>query len=198
MSDGPYKSLPMSKPWRDVAERAHKASYSDEERQQSMCVALRTDILRDAGKDYLNAIGNILVEQEQGSLLGDQASVEIDNIKERFSQSPLRDTINANIQAALYEGKSGEDALVDGVNQAIQEYGRSRNRQVEEHYKRDARNQSERQKTISVRDSLSATLVSGTVANLGNDIVGFIRGDALQTKLVKASGLDDGPRFADA
>lgn len=198
MSDGPYKSLPMSKSWKDVAERAHKASFSNEEREESMCVALRKDVLRDAGKEYLNAIGNILVDQEQGSLLADQAGVEIENINDRFSQSPLRDAISANIQAALYSGKTGEDALADGVSQTIQEYGRGRNRQVEEHYKRDARTSTELQKTESVRESLSRTLASKAVADLGRDIVAYVRGGAIQTQLLKASGLDDGPRFADA
>lgn len=195
MSDGPYKSLPMSKSWKDVAERAHKASFSDEEREQSMCVALRKDVLRNVGQDYINAIGNILVDQQQGNLLADQAATEIDNITSQFSQSPLRDTMSANIQAALHSGKSGEDALVEGINLTLQDYGRGCARQVEEHYKRDARTYSEREKTVSVREIMARTLSSPAVGNLGQEIVGFVRGDALQTRLVKSSGLEDGPRF---
>lgn len=194
MSDGPYKSLPMSKPWKDVAMRAHKGSFTKEEREQSMCVALRNDVMRDVGKDYINAIGNILVDQKQGNLLSDQTANEIDSITNRFSQSPLRDNISANIQAALHAGKSGEDALAEGVNLAVQDYARGRNRQVEEHYKRDARTHSEREKAVSVRDVMAQTLASPAVANLGREIVGYIRGEAFQTRLVKASGLDDGPR----
>jgi hypothetical protein len=195
MSDGPYKSLPMSKSWRDFAERAHKPSFSEEEREQSMCVALRKDVLRNIGKDYINAIGNILVEQKQGNLLADQSAVEIDSITNEFSQSPLRDTMSANIQAALHSGKSGEDALIEGVNLTLQDYGRGCNRQVEEHYKRDARTHSEREKTVSVRNIMARTLSSSAVANLGQEIVGFVRGAALQTRLVKSSGIEDGPRF---
>lgn len=195
MSDGPYKSLPMSKSWKDVAEHAHKASFSDEEREQSMCVALRKDVLRNVGQDYINAIGNILVDQQQGNLLADQAATEIDNISSQYSQSPLRDTMSANIQAALYSGNSGEDALVEGVNLTLQDYGRGRARQVEEHYKRDARTQSEREKTVSVREIMARTLSSPAVGNLGKEIVGFVRGNALQTQLVKSSGIEDGPRF---
>lgn len=195
MSDGPYKSLPMSKSWKDVAERAHKASFSDEEREQSMCVALRKDVLRNVGQDYINAIGNILVDQQQGNLLADQAATEIDNITSQYSQSPLRDTMSANIQAALHSGKSGENALVEGVNLTLQDYGRGCARQVEEHYKRDARTHSEREKTVSVREIMARTLSSPAVGNLGQEIVGFVRGDALQTRLVKSSGIEDGPRF---
>lgn len=193
MSDGPYKSLPMSRVWKEVAARAHKASYTREEREQSMCVALRHDVMRDAGKDYINAIGNILVDQQQGNLLQDQIAHEIDSITNNFPQSPLRDNISANIQAALHQGKTSEDALAEGVNLAVQDHARGRNRQVEEHYKRDARTHSERQKTESVRNTLNQIVASPAVANLGREIVGFIRGEAFETKLVKARGLDDGP-----
>lgn len=195
MSDGPYKSLPMSKSWKDVAQRAHKASFSDEEREQSMCIALRRDVLRTVGKDYINAIGNILVDQQQDNLFADQASTEIDNITSQYSQSPLRDTMSANIQAALHSGQSGEGALVEGVNLTLQDYGRGCNRQIEEHYKRDARTHSERVKTVSVRDIMARTLTSSAVRNLGQEIVGYVRGNAFQTRLVKASGIEDGPRL---
>lgn len=195
MSDGPYKSLPMSNSWKNVAERAHKASFSDEEREQSYCVALRKDVLRNVGKDYMNAIGNILVDQQQGNLFADQTAVEIDNITNQYSQAPLRDAMSANIQVALHSGKSGEDALIEGVNLTLQDYGRGCNRQVEEHYKRDARTQSERQKTTSVRDVMSQILSSAAVRNLGKEIIGFVRGEAFQTRLVKSSGLEDGPRI---
>ena len=159
MSDGPYKSLPMSKSWKDVAERAHKASFSDEEREQSYCVALRKDVMRNVGQDYINAIGNILVDQQQGNLLANQAEIEIDNITGQYSQAPLRDTMSANIKAALHLGKNGEDALVGGVNLTLQDYGRGCNRQVEEHYKRDARTHSEREKTVSVRHIMALSLI---------------------------------------
>jgi len=196
MSDGPYKSLPMSKSWKDVAERAHKASFSDEEREQAMCVALRKDVLRNIGRDYINAIGHILIEQQQGNLLANQATFEIDNITSQYSQAPLRDSLSANIQVALHSGKSGEDALIEGVNLTLQEYGRGCNRQVEEHYKRDAQTLSEQQKTVSVRDIMTRTLSSSAVKKLGQEIVGLVRGESLQTRLTKSSGLDDGPRLA--
>jgi len=195
MSDGPYKSLKMTAPWREVAMRAHKASFSDEEREQSMCVALRKDVLRNVGSDYINAIGNILLDQQQGNLFADQAAIEIDKITSHYSQATLRDTMSANIQAALHSGKSGEEALVKGVNLTLQDYGRGCARQVEEHYKRDARTHTEREKTVSVRDIMTRTLSSAAIGNLGQEIVGYVRGEALQTRLVKSSGLEDGPRF---
>jgi hypothetical protein len=160
-----------------------------------MCVALRKDILRNIGKDYINAIGNILVDQQQGNLLAEAAATEVANITNHHSQSPMRDTMSANIQVALHAGKSGQDALIEGVNLTLQDYGRGCNRQVEEHYKRDARTHSEREKTISVRDVMSRTLSSDAVANLGKEIVGMVRGVSLQVRLVKASGLEDGPRI---
>lgn len=196
MSDGPYKSLPMRKSWKDASERAHKQSFSEEERAESMCVALKSDFMRDAGRDYFQALGNVLVSQEQGNLLADQVMTEIENINNKFSQSPLRDNITEHIHAALHSGLQGEAALVEGVNRAVKDHGQGCIRQVEEHYKRDAKNFREHQKADSVRNILQRTLASEAISTVGNEIIDFIRGEAIQTRLVKASGLEDGPVFS--
>lgn len=195
MSDGPYKSLPMKKAWKDVSERAHKASYSEEERAQSMCVALHKDFKREVGKDYLDALGRILVDQHQGNLLAEQAGFEVDAIHNKFTQAPLRDAVSGHVQAALFEGHRGELALAEGIYRAALEHGHAHIRQVEEHYKRNADNYTERQKTINVRDNLTKTLASDSVHKFGHEIVGLVRGEAVETKLTKAIGLDDGPEF---
>ena len=193
MSDGPYRSLPMRKAWKDVSEFAHKDSYSPGERAESMCVALRNDVLRDAGRDYINALGSVLVDQQQSNLLAGQAQVEIDNICARFSQSPLRDNISGHIQAALYSGLQGEAALVSGLNNAIHDHALGCIRQVEEHYKRDAQTDRERQKTVSVRANLMQTLSDSAIENLGAEFLGLTRGEKIQTQLLKAKSIDDGP-----
>jgi len=192
MSDGPYKSLPMKRAWKDVSERAHKPSYTSDEREQSMCVAFHKDFKREVGKEFLNAVGHVLVEQQQQNLLSDQADFEVNAIKEKFSQSPLRDAVAEHTQVALYQGFKGEEALVEGVNRATQEHGHAHVRQVEEHYKRDASNYSEARKAVSVRNNLLDTLSSFRVRNFGKEIVSLIRGEVVPTKLFKASGLDDG------
>ena len=195
MSDGPYKSLPMKQAWKDACERAHKEVFTEEERARSMCVAMHKDFQREVGREYLQAIGNLLLEQDQGNLLADQVGLEISSIRFRFSQSPLRDALSENIHAALYDGYSGEAALVEGVRRTTQDHGHSHIRQMEEHYKRDARTFGEHQKTISVRDNLTRTLGSDAVQKFGREVVGLIRGDTVMSKLVKACGIDDGPEL---
>lgn len=195
MSDGPYKSLPMKQSWRDVCERAHKEAFTEQERAQSMCVALHKDFLREVGKDYLMAIGNVLVDQQQGNLLSDHTNFEIDAIRYKFTQSPLRDALSEHIHAALYDGFSGERAIVEAVQRTTIDHGHSHIRQIEEHYKRDARDHNEQQKVISVRENLTRTLETDQVGKFGQDIVRLIRGEAVVSRLVKASGLDDGPEL---
>lgn len=195
MSDGPYKSLPMKPAWKTVSEYAHKSVYTAEERENSMCVAFHKDFIRDVGKDFINAIGKVLVGQDQGNLLASQAEFEVNAIKNNYGQLPLRDAVCDHVHVALYQGLKGEAALREGVNRATQEHGHAHIRQIEEHYKRDASNYKERQKAVSVRTKLLETLASSRVRNFGNEIIGLIRGDAVVTKLVKASGVDDGPEM---
>ena len=193
MSDGPYKSLPMKRAWKDVCERAYVESYSEQERAESMCVAFHSDFRRDVGTEYLKAIANVLVDQAQGNLLSNQARAEIDALRYRYTQSPLRDALTEHIQGSLHDGFAGEAAVAEGVRRTTQDHGLSSIRQVEEHVKRDAKNPSELRKSESVRENLVRTLSSSQVANFGNEIVSQMKGDPVRTKLEKASGLDDGP-----
>ena len=62
MSDGPYKSLPMKRPWKDVCERAYKESYSEQERAESMFVAFHSDFRREVGPEFDEVPRDNLVE----------------------------------------------------------------------------------------------------------------------------------------
>lgn len=196
MSDGPYRSLPMRKAWRDVSERAHKDSFSATERADAMRVALHDDFKRDIGKDFLNAVGGILVGQPQRSLLADQAGFELEAIRNRFPSNTLRDAVIEHTQVALQQGLEGEAALEEGVNRAAIDNAYGNNRSVEEWYYRESTSVKEDEKAISVRANLDATLQDPRVKGFGRDIVGLIRGEKVDTKLQKSSGVDAGPVIA--
>ena len=193
MSDGPYRSLPMRKGWRDVSECAHKDVYTAEERADRMCAALHLDFQRDVGRDFLNSVGNILINQAQQNLLASQATFELEAIRERYNSTGLRDAVVEHIQVALHQGHVAEAALAEGVDRAMLDHAHSCIRSVEEHYIRDALNKNERQKTISVRDNLHQTLTSQRVQGFGGEIVDLIQGKAVVVKTQKAVGLDVGP-----
>lgn len=196
MSDGPYKSLPMRKAWRDVAERAHKAAFTLDERADGMCVALHDDIKRDVGKDALNAIGSILLDSEQGSLLASQAGAELEAIRIRLPATGFLDSIIEHAQVALHQGKTGETAYIEGLNRAALDQARAGSRSVEEHYHRDTPTAKGIKKAKSVRQNLEDTLQTKRVRNFGIEVIQRMRGETVSTKLQKHSDLDAGPVIA--
>lgn len=193
MSDGPYKSLPMRKAWRDVAERAHKEAFTLEERADGMCVALHDDLKRDVGKDALKALGAILLESEQGNLLAAEAGAELEAIRNDCPSTGFLDSIIEHTQVALHQGKTGEAALTDGLNHAAIDQARANNRSVEEHYHRDTPTTKGAEKAVSVRQNLDATLQTERVRGFGNEAIQLMRGESVSTKLQKDIDLDAGP-----
>ena len=185
MSDGPYKSLPMRKAWRDVAERAQKEAFSLEERTDGMCAALHDDFKRDVGKAALKAISSILVETEQGSLFADQAGAEMEAIRNSQRSTGFRDSIIEHTQVALHQGFTGEAALIEGLNRA-----------VEEHYHRDTPTSKGAEMAANVRANLDATLQTDRVRAFGVEDIQLLRGESVSTKLEKDSDLDAGPVIA--
>ena len=196
MSDGPYRSLPMRKAWRDVAERAHKDAFTLEERADGMCVALHDDFRRDVGKDALNAIGAVLLDSEQGNLLASQAGAELEAIRSDFRSSGFLDSVIEHTQVALHQGETGEAALTEGLNRAAIDQARANNRSVEEHYHRDTPTAKGAEKAVSVRQNLDATLHTERVRGFGTEVVQLMRGETVSTKLQKDSDLDAGPVIA--
>lgn len=196
MSDGPYKSLPMRKAWRDVAERAHKDAFSLEERADGMCAALHDDFKRDVGKATLKAIANVLVETEQGNLFADQAGAELEAIRNSQRSTGFCDSIIEHTQVAIHQGLTGEAALVEGLNRAGIDQAQANNRAVEEHYHRDTPTAKGAEKAANVRANLDATLQTDRVRAFGLEIIQLTRGESVSTKLEKNSDLDAGPVVA--
>lgn len=196
MSDGPYKSLPMRKAWRDVAERAQKEAFSLEERTDGMCAALHDDFKRDVGKAALKAISSILVETEQGSLFADQAGAELEAIRNSQRSTGFRDSIIEHTQVAIHQGFTGEAALIEGLNRAGIDQARANNRAVEEHYHRDTPTAKGAEMAANVRANLDATLQTDRVRAFGVEVIQLLRGESVSTKLEKDSDLDAGPVIA--
>ena len=193
MSDGPYRSLPMRKAWRDVAERAHKDAFTLEERADGMCVALHDDLKRDVGKDALNAIGAVLLDSEQGNLLMGHPEAELEAVRSDFRPTGFLDSIIEHTQVVLRQGMKGEAALIEGLNRAAIEQARANNRAVEEHYHRDTPTAKGAEKAVSVRQNLDATLRTERVCGFGAEAVQLMHGETVSTKLQKDKDLDAGP-----
>ena len=193
MSDGPYKSLPMRKPWRTVTEYAHKDSFTPDECASAMRSALHHDFSRDVPQDMLKAVASVLLENEQGNLLPNLAHQELENIRYRFPSSALGDAVIEDTQAALQMGKTGEAAWAEGLTRAALNHADGSIRAVEEHYRSEPQKFQSEQKTVNVRERLAETLRTEVVKGVGQEVVAMHKGEKINTKLSKEDGLDSGP-----
>ena len=193
MSDGPYKSLPLRKSWRTVTEYAHKPAFTADECAKAMRAALHDDFKRDVPKAMMKAISVVMLDTAQGSLLPTLAHSELENIRQAHPASGLGDAIIEHTQLALHQGKTGSEALEAGCQQAAQDYARSNILSVEEHYRREPAQFQREQKTISVRQRLHDTLITGAVSAVGPEIVAMLGGQKIITRILKEVGLDAGP-----
>lgn len=193
MSDGPYKSLKMRKPWKAVTELAHKGSYTSEECSAAMREAVHDDFKRDIPKDMMKAIGRAVLDSEAGTLLPTFAQAELETVRHQYQSSALGDAVIEHTQVALQMGKTGSAALEEGFTRAGIDYARSNILGVEEHYRREPKQFQDERKTISVRQRLSETLQTVTVRAVGREVVAMLAGAKINTKMRKEVGLEAGP-----
>jgi len=188
MSDGPYQSLPLRKPWREAAEFAHKEAFSSDERSDAICAAMHNDLKEDVGLDRLKAIGSILLQDEQGSLFADQADSELDAIRDQYAPSSLMDAIIEHAQYCIRSGLSGDQALEAAINRASLDNAHANARSIEEHYLRDGAGM----KGSEVRSNLNEALSSSRAQNIGREVIALMKGENVETKVRKATGIDEG------
>src|SRR5690606_21784567 len=148
MSDGPHKSLPMRRHWKDLAERAAKAAYSANE----VCEAIPHVLEKDLSEAPLTAIHDIL-SVSQGSLFTDDKIDRLEAVRQKSVRSAASNlAIDCAIQA-LAEGMTGDAAYRAALENTCAERLRGGFRSVEEHYLREAGARSAR----FVRDRLDAS-----------------------------------------
>ncbi|MCX7322630.1 MAG: hypothetical protein NT113_25225 [Hyphomicrobiales bacterium] len=176
MSDGPHKSLPMRRHWKDLAERAAKAAYSADE----VCEALPVALQRDLREAPLTAIRDILS--------GDQGSLFANNEIERLESVACNVVIDCAIQA-VSGGLTGEAAYRATLENACEAQVRSQFRSVEEHYHREASARSARY----VRDRLDAARQQCDFKTMASAFMLGVQSRRGAAHLPRYTGLDEGP-----
>lgn len=80
MSDGPHKSLPMRPGWKKFAERAAFAAFDCDQVAELAVPALEDD-WNDEVAPHIDALRNVLFDERQGRLLGQQNTAELEQLK---------------------------------------------------------------------------------------------------------------------
>lgn len=186
MSDGPHRSLPMRRHWKDLAERAAKAAYSADEVREALPFALQED-MREAP---LATIRNIL-SGDQGSLF---VNNEIELLEAARQASPRSAASNVVIDCAIQairEGLTGEAAYRFMLENACEAQLRSQFRSVEEHYHREASAHSARY----VRDRLDTSRQQCDFKAIASDLMSGEHSPRRTTLLARHTGIDQGPHL---
>ena len=70
MSDGPHRSLKMSRNWKRVAERIYNEAYSVEQMWEALSMTLREDWRRQIPEGLINRVRAVLSNCQTGYSIG--------------------------------------------------------------------------------------------------------------------------------
>ncbi|MGE0502521.1 MAG: hypothetical protein AB7I79_15550 [Rhizobiaceae bacterium] len=185
MSDGPHRSLPMPRRWRDVAERAAKAVFSADD----VCEAITHALRKDAKGLPVESVREVLGVGRQGYLFAEDRLGEIEALRTGCRGSALGNTfIDCAIEAAG-NGLYGDAACRTALANALEQYTRDCFRGVEEHYLREASARS----AGFVRDRLDATRDGFAFGTLASDLASPGIRQKPASRLPRHTGIDEGP-----
>lgn len=188
MSDGPHKSLNMSRKWKRFAESAASDTYSYEDTESRLCEGVAEDWQVDVSPRLLRALQPLL-EEAQPTLFGDH---EIPDLTPLIRDDPECKVFARRVvefaQHALQEGNIGPGALRAVVELALQDRVTSRMAQVEEHYLRSA----EIGGAATIRAQNAKLLNSTALKDLAKKICDGGRISSIAPLTRKHEGVDDG------
>jgi len=184
MSDGPHRSLPMRRHWKNLAERAAKAAYSADEVCEALPIALQSD-LREAP---LPAIRDIL-SGDQGSFFADNEIERLEAVRQASTRSAACNVVIDCAIQAVSSGLIGEAAYRDALEKACEAQVRCQFRSVEEHYHREASARSAKY----VRDRLDAARQQCDFKTIASSFQLATRSPRGGAQLSRHTGLDEGP-----
>lgn len=185
MTDGPHRSLPMRRHWKDLAERAAKSIFSKDDVREALPHALK----KDARELPLERVRDILGGGRQGKLFQEDRIAQLEEARNNCRGSALGNAlINCAIEAVT-DGLTGDNACTTSLKNAFDEYTRNAFRGVEEHYQREGSDRSAR----FVRERLDGARSECDFGGLACEIMSPGKRANNASRLPKHLGIDEGP-----
>lgn len=185
MSDGPHRSLPMRRHWKDLAERAATSAFTLDQVAEAFPVALKNEF----SEAPLAQIRHILGGSPQTSLFKEDRAVQLEAARRTCRGSAAGNTLIDCALEANANGLTGDSALRTSIENALDAHARAGCYQIEEHYRRE-----EPQRTANVRDRLNAARSQCAHGEIASELMSD-DGTAARRKvrLRKRTGIDEGP-----
>jgi hypothetical protein len=185
MSDGPHRSLPMRRHWKDTAERAARPVHSSAEVCNALTHALKRDILEapiEKMRDILNSRKPDLFHIHQ-----------LEQLEQLRSTCRGSAAANLSIECAIEAvqgGLKGQAAVESTLRNALEETMRSAFRGMNDHYQREATPK----ETHNLRARLDAARHKLDCGAVANELLSPTKPPSPRSlKLLRHTGLDEGP-----
>lgn len=185
MSDGPHRSLNMTRGWKRLAERADNRAYAPEEVRDALPEALEQDWRAEVPDSFCRRVRDILSDS-QSSLFGDQRTGQLEALRTETAGYPLGNTLLDYAIETAARGKIGDKALREAAGKALLDRAARGARQVEEHYWRE----STHRRAAHVRERIEAGVTQSDIDGIARRLVSTDKSE--RPRQAKQTGLDDG------
>lgn len=186
MSDGPWKSLPLGKHWKQFAKRLENRAFSLGEVTEARDAAL----LKEARGLPIKEIMRILSPNGQGTLFAPDLARVIEALRQEHPGSKTVQTFLTYLSQQDAGASSGRDMVESAVAETLHECLHDNSRSTKEHYLRKTWFPWGR---VSGRFTQACRVVD--VRGLASQIVDDSGSPAPARSPVKRDGLDEGPQL---
>ncbi|MBN9049350.1 MAG: hypothetical protein J0H78_07795 [Rhizobiales bacterium] len=189
MSDGPHRSLPMRRPWKELAKRGDKRAYDSDQVTEAATHALASDFKNEVSAALIGALKDVFTRKDNSLGLPEIALHQLAEAKTFAAGSVFGMNAVAWSIQLVHEGRLDKNALYEAVGLAAKERGFANTRSVQEHYLRESNQRR--------ADGVSSRL-SSAIAGLSESTLGSMLIDARQTakrRPRKQTGVNEGVRL---
>ena len=186
MSDGPHRSLNMTRDWKRVAERCDLHSYSGDEVSASLADALQKDCSREIPAGFFDIAWKVLTNPEP--FLFVSASEQLEDLR-RCAGFDLGRLVLEEAILIAERGGSGRECLTEALQNALQNRAARAARQMQEHYCR----KSPQLRATRLRARIESGIARTAFDRIARKVLKLEK--STEKPLRKKQGLDDGVPF---
>lgn len=165
MSDGPHRSLPLRKAWKELAMRGDKNAYSAWEVEEAAANALAQDFKMEVSWALTQELKSIFSGRDNSLMLPEIALQQLNDANALAAGSVFGRNVVACSIELIHEGKFSLDAFHEAVGLAAKMRGLASVRSVEEHYLRESNQR---------RADHVSTRISNAICGISENQLGLI------------------------
>jgi hypothetical protein len=186
MSDGPHRSLPMRRPWKELAKRGDQSTYDPAQVAEAATNALASDFKNEVSWSLISALKSIFAGKDNSLLLPEIALHQLHELTGLAAGSVFgRNAVAWSIQL-VNEGRLEANAVFEAIGLAAKARGLANTRAIQEHVLRETN----QHRAEGVAARLNSAINGLSESGLGSLLMD--RQHAGDRQLKKNTSLDEG------